>query len=219
MMLLYERSEAVTALAYELLLDSATDKLPVDVLHIAEFLNLKVIDNNEVNELDASECGVGIFDGSVWNIVYDSNANLGRIRFTIAHEIGHIVLRHRPESDGQTDELELEADLFAARLLAPICILQELEAYSASSIALLCNISRSSAEIQSRTMVNLLTGRGREYSYVEKKLIESFGHFIKNNRLEGLNQRNIHAFKGGRQGFHKAINNQIRRRKNLDIDD
>ena len=49
-------------------------------------------------------------------ILYNDNMDINRIRFTIAHEIGHIALGHEESND----ETESEADYFARHLLVPI---------------------------------------------------------------------------------------------------
>jgi len=68
--------------------------------------------------------------------VYDESQIPDRIRWTLAHEIGHIVLKHLEEFDlteinrGLNSEqyrvLENEANAFAAELLAPLYILKRL---------------------------------------------------------------------------------------------
>lgn len=52
----------------------------------------------------------------------DEVKNPFRISFTIAHELGHIYLEHKRDNQEQ----EKEADIFAAELLAPRCMLWEL---------------------------------------------------------------------------------------------
>ena len=51
-------------------------------------------------------------------ILYNDNMDINRIRFTIAHEIGHIALGHEESND----ETESETDYFARHLLVPIII-------------------------------------------------------------------------------------------------
>lgn len=61
-------------------------------------------------------------DGIVF-ILYDNKINsIGRIRWSVAHEYGHIVLNHK----NQCDQNEVEANFFAANLLLPQCVLKEL---------------------------------------------------------------------------------------------
>lgn len=56
-------------------------------------------------------------------VLYNENIEcVERKRFTIAHEIGHIVLGH----EGYSIINEKEADVFASQLLLPHCILERL---------------------------------------------------------------------------------------------
>lgn len=65
-----------------------------------------------------------------------------RLNFTIAHEIGHIVLEHiKFSSPSYTDELE--ADEFAARLLMPEKLLLTFNYYSISQVAAWLKVSKS----------------------------------------------------------------------------
>jgi len=62
-----------------------------------------------------------------WYIVGDTNnPNAGRLRFTIAHELGHILMGHEPAVDDDetlgsraSHPHEVEANYFAAELLVP----------------------------------------------------------------------------------------------------
>lgn len=49
-------------------------------------------------------------------VYYNDKKPLGRIRFSLAHEIGHIVLGHE---EPRTEEQEKESDCFASYFLAP----------------------------------------------------------------------------------------------------
>ncbi len=49
-------------------------------------------------------------------IFINSNLSGDRARFTLAHEIGHLVLHSIPDDDGSMEE---QADMFAADLLMP----------------------------------------------------------------------------------------------------
>lgn len=61
-------------------------------------------------------------------IFYDNSADTGTRLFSIAHELGHIVLKHGYRGvlgNSQTDTAqEHEADVFAYQLLAPLCVLK-----------------------------------------------------------------------------------------------
>lgn len=77
-----------------------------------------------------SEDGAAVSQGSRYIIFYNELKWKQRIRFTIAHEMGHIFLNHHRESgipilmaggvgDDQYHRLEHEADCFARNLICP----------------------------------------------------------------------------------------------------
>ena len=76
-----------------------------------------------------------------------------RLNFTIAHEIGHIVLDHlivsgycKTEEDVQAEERE--ADEFAARLLMPQRLLCSFNYYSVDSVASFLNVSNTALRMR-----------------------------------------------------------------------
>ena len=111
------------------------EKLPVDVELIAErSLNLYLIPINDLRYLAQTEA---FLSGDLKEMVYDPQISETRIRFSIAHEIGHYVLHRdiiktlRPSSyeewrliQGEIPEalwarVEYQAREFAGRLLVP----------------------------------------------------------------------------------------------------
>ena len=50
-----------------------------------------------------------------YELFFDDRTDPRRVRFTLAHELGHIILKHRREEEWE----EKEADYFAVQLLAP----------------------------------------------------------------------------------------------------
>jgi hypothetical protein len=80
--------------------------IPVDVVAIAQAAGLEV-------EIGRFEHEGRLIDGR--RIEVPASQPLVRRRFTVAHELGHATLRHRvPE-----EQLEVEANAFAAELLLP----------------------------------------------------------------------------------------------------
>lgn len=87
----------------------------------------------------------------VYEMFYDARANPRRMRYTIAHELGHILLNHRMEEPWE----EREADYFASQLLAPRPVFNVLAAYGYDSgnpevIAAAFQLSKAAAEIAAR---------------------------------------------------------------------
>lgn len=52
-------------------------------------------------------------------ILYNGDMPLSTVRFSVAHELGHILLLHR-QNEENYDALEREADCFARNLLCPV---------------------------------------------------------------------------------------------------
>jgi hypothetical protein len=90
-----------------------------------------------------------------------------RLNFTLAHEIGHIVLEHLTINykSGSDDKLqytdEAEADEFAARLLMPRELLCSLNYYSISQAAAWLNVSNSAliCRLNRLNRLDLITSR------------------------------------------------------------
>ena len=79
---------------------------------------------------------------SSYIVCYRERGNPARLNFTLAHELGHIVLRH----EGRSTAEEREADLFASCLLCPDEALDGLDHPTADRLARLCYVSRACAE-------------------------------------------------------------------------
>lgn len=172
------RYATVTRKAYQLLAELEVAKFPIDPfeiirqldsLYLASWSELKeatgVSDplGLKARKLDA-ETNVKRGSGE-YLIVYDDTIRyLPRIRFTLAHEIGHIVMGHFTEfektslRDGLTPQekivLEREADAFATELLAPRTILRRFPGMKndISWLKQTCFLSEQAANIRAREL-------------------------------------------------------------------
>ena len=116
-----------------------------------------------------------------------------RQRFTIAHELGHILLGHvgegnlvNREPDPTDHPMEREANVFASRLLAPACVLWALDARTPEEIAALCRISGQSAAFRAERM-ELLYDRNRFLkSPLERKVYQQLSAFIARKKNDSL---------------------------------
>lgn len=179
--------------SWQILIDFKIGSLPVDIVQIASEAGISIVKDSEVHELYDNEAGASIKDGEKWYIVYDDSMVRGRIRFTIAHELGHIFLGHplkeghnsRTTFDTDKPAIETEADIFASRLLSPACVLWGLQVRSVNEIISLCDVSRRAAEIRMERMEELYK-RGRFLtSPLEKKVYNQFKPFIDEKRFSG----------------------------------
>lgn len=159
-------------MAYRSIVSLKLDRLPIDPLSI-----LMQCNNTAVHTFDDLMRRSGISDPHyfktiemsgndaftirreykshiVYELFYDSHANKHRMRFTLAHELGHILLNHKMEAPWE----EKEADYFASQLLAPRPVFNALsvrgfDTSNAELIALTFNLSRAAAEIAAKTPV------------------------------------------------------------------
>ena len=178
--------------SWQCIVDCKITSLPIPISHICEFYNGKVINNSDIHRLKGSESGrIYAIDGYPYVVVND-NESVQRIRFTIAHELGHYLLGHLgPDNANLNREYgnikpiqETEADMFAARLLSPACVLWGINAYTAEQIASVCNISLTAAGYRAERM-KLLRKRGKFLtSPLEQKVYKQFESYIQNNRFE-----------------------------------
>ncbi|WP_284641217.1 ImmA/IrrE family metallo-endopeptidase [Paenibacillus silviterrae] len=120
---------------------------------------------------------VTVWNGKQYLTIYDDTAGYSseRIRWTLAHEIGHIFLNHLFDyeltsinrgglTQYQYRTLENEADLFAQELLAPSYVLSKLGATLAADIEFICKISRQAAKYRAQELVRF------------QRNVDDFGH-------------------------------------------
>ncbi len=90
-------------------------------------------------------------------ITYNANSSSVRCRFSIAHELGHFALSHRPISFselfngdlGRDARLEREANIFAAELLMPkVALAREAHKFTLSELASRYLVSNQAMEIR-----------------------------------------------------------------------
>lgn len=126
----YKRYQNARDAAWKALIDFHVCKLPVSLSGICKDLGIAILDNKHANELQPGENGIAVMQNDKWYIIFDDTDIYGKQRFTIAHELGHILMGHEMKNGYYTrrDNIskpadETEADIFASRLLAPACIL------------------------------------------------------------------------------------------------
>ncbi|MFD2334733.1 ImmA/IrrE family metallo-endopeptidase [Cohnella sp. GCM10020058] len=157
--------------AYAFLRASKTSSLPIKLKEASKvFPNVKIMTYSkfgkisnmtfeEVCDFANSDEGCCYFKRSskTYLILYnDSLPNEGRKRWTIAHELGHFMLRHNEKSNRsilsrstissvEYEELEKEANCFARNILAPTKVLYEIGKFDAADIVKWCNVSKQAA--------------------------------------------------------------------------
>ena len=191
--MIYGKYKNIRNASWQCIIDYNITKLPISLVSIANKSNIQIVKNSVVNLLRATERGISVHDGDKWLIVYDDNIKTSVNRFTIAHEFGHIFLGHELKKGyyartfDNKPEVEQAADMFAARLLAPACVLHELHATTAEKIAEICNISIQAAKHRAERMA-ILEARNKYYLHpLERQVRKQFEDYIKENRSQSHN--------------------------------
>ncbi len=103
-------------------------------------------------------------------IIYDDKVSLQRQRFSIMHEIGHILLGHKQESD----LARIQANYFAAYVLAPNPLIHYFEIEDYIELAEKFNISQECAMLCASRYNNWLQYGSREFLPYENELMTLF---------------------------------------------
>lgn len=165
--------------SWEFLIKYGISSFPVDLKPIVAEMGITVR-KDIIGLLSENELGrVVNANGELHIILRD--APVHQKRYTIAHEIGHIVLGHTEISLNPYLD-EYAAERFAIGILAPACVLWGLDVHSAKDIAKICNISMASAKIRAERMAVLYKRNKFLTSPLEKQVFEQFSDFIKQNR-------------------------------------
>lgn len=188
----YRKYAHVRDAAWQTLIDFGISSLPVSLSGICRIAGIKLLKNSSAHRLEDGEFGISIKQGDIWYIIFDDTDTVQRTRFTISHELGHIFLGHEMVYGYHTRKTniskpyaETEADMFAARLLAPACVLWGIGAESPEEIAAICNISYTAADIRFRRL-EILRSRGKFLSsQLEKQVYDNFDDFIKEYKKTG----------------------------------
>jgi len=89
-----ETRKKIEAESCRCLLYANINSLPVKPLDICKQANIKTYRNSDADMLCGSEIGLSLCYNGVFQIIVDDMQITTRRRFTIAHELGHIVLGH-----------------------------------------------------------------------------------------------------------------------------
>lgn len=196
----YRDYQHVRDATWRILLDCKADRLPINLNAICHKLNIRVfsyskggrmIEQAELCQVVRRTDGMTFYAGNTPVILFDEKKPPQRAKFTVAHEVGHIILGHvkpgsftaanREPQPGDAPE-EQAANQFAARLLAPACVLWGLGVHTPEEIMELCKISRPAAEFRAQRMAELYRRNRFLTSPLERKVYGQFEPFIRELR-------------------------------------
>lgn len=183
--------------AWEILLACGVDALPVDLNTVARHLGVRVysysrsrklIEDTALAEVAERVSGLTFYIRDQPVILYNDAESPQRVRFTIGHELGHIVLGHvrpgeytRQNRDPQPgdDPVEQAANRFAADLMAPACVLWGLDLHRAEDIAQVCRISIQAARFRAERMEILYQRNKFLLHPLERAVYQKFEPFLR----------------------------------------
>lgn len=185
----YKNYKASRDLAWQVLLNEGVKELPVDIVALCRSMGIRV---QYCAPSDDRDGYCAIHFGKPRIFVSGKSAP-ERQRFTVAHELGHILLGHvgkyelvNREPNSGDNPIEQAANVFASRLLAPACVLWALDARTPEQIAALCRISRQAASYRAERMVLLYQRNKFLTSPIEREVYAQFADFIRRKKAEWL---------------------------------
>lgn len=172
-------------MAWRILLQENITELPVNVIRLCKQMGIRVQSYVPTDENDGF---CAIIRGEP-RIFVSRKCSRERQRFTIAHELGHILLGHvgeyklvNREPNPMDTPIEQAANVFASRLLAPACVLWALDAKTPEEIADLCDISYQAAYFRAERMRVLYQRNLFLKSVLEKAVYQQFENFIRSRK-------------------------------------
>ena len=193
----YENYKKSRNAAWEILLACRVAELPVDLNAVLKHLEVRAYSYGRGRDILADAglvdiakqvSGLTFYIGEQPVILYNELEMPQRIRFTIGHELGHIVLGHvqpgghtrqNREPQPGDDPMEQAANHFAADLLAPACVLWRLDLHRAEDIAQVCKISIQAARFRAERM-EILYKRDKFLAHpMERAVFRQFEQYIR----------------------------------------
>jgi len=174
--------------AWQTLIKCNITSLPINLATIARLNNITILKYSD-SKKNLSGDGFSLNVNGVNVIYYNDQKPKARIRFTLAHELGHCLLGHlkfgktynrNSEIDFKgMDVYEMQANVFARDLLMPATVLHSLGIKSAEDIARICNVSMLSAEIRYKRLTELNERNVFNRHPLERQVYKNFQPYIK----------------------------------------
>lgn len=186
----YREYIAVRDLAWEILLREGVHELPIKTAALCRGMGIEV---KMSDKLDTGGKSTVLGDRAL--ILINAADPPTRQRFSIGHELGHILLGHVGryelvcrEPSPADNPIETAANRFAARILTPACVLWGCGVESAEEIAELCDISLVAARFRMERMKVLYARRRFLTSPLERRVYEMFQPYIRDHRFRDLQE-------------------------------
>lgn len=149
---------------------------PVDCFSVLEYYNIKYKKYSEQSPEKLNHCLMVSDDAfTLKNIIfYNDHILKNRIRFSLAHELGHHVLGHY---NSRSASVEQEANYFASNLLAPRIAIHYSKARTEADVSKLFSLTKEAAGyalLDYRRWYKFTCANGSRMPAYDKKLYEHF---------------------------------------------
>lgn len=187
----YNNYKTARDTAWKTLIECEIVKLPVNLAEVVNHYGIYLIKYSDSDYTSRhslpNDDGYSRLVDNKPVIYYNDNKPTHRIRFTIAHEIGHILLGHLSQgetlhrnTEQDTDNIkEQQANVFARDLLMPATVLHSLNISSADDISNICNVSMQSAGIRYERLTKLNERNVFNKHPLEREVHSQFKDYIK----------------------------------------
>lgn len=193
---MYEIYKKARDLSWEILLKADITSLPVNLSKVLKAVDVKAIlycdafFDADSPKLRGSDGFVTKIGGKKAIYLNEQKGTTQRRRFTLAHELGHVVLNHplkplvyrNSESDHNQKPEEVQANVFARDLLMPAGVLAALHVTTVDEIMRICNVSRISAQIRLERLTELYKRNKFGAHPLERQVISQFKDFISSKK-------------------------------------
>lgn len=154
----------ILRLVNEYIIEEQIDELPMRTQTLADLIQrsgfalatyseaAELIQIFELSAYTSSFPAFTFISDEIRVVLYSDELSTSDKLFSLAHELGHIVLQHSAEGvRGMTvqkqNAQEQEADIFAYQILAPVCVLKKLKIHTPQEIAKETLLDETRAEI------------------------------------------------------------------------
>lgn len=174
----YSKYEKIERKVVDLYVEQDIHTIPIDPFEIIKKRKYTLIPfstlSDSVREIIGNENNdaFSFFDKQSNNyvIVYSDDKPLLRLRFTLMHEIGHIDLGHRSESD----LAKRMADYYAGYALAPTPLIYQLIMRDSNDVSQAFWVSKSCAKVRYDRFIKWLMYSDGEFKDYENTLLSLF---------------------------------------------
>lgn len=185
----YRNYKFARDLSWKILVHERVCALPVSMSGLCRQMGITVKYDDEGRLADGCG-GMALKKGHRYVIIVRRGDPPQRQRFTVAHELGHILAgdvgRYKlvnREPSPQDNTIETRANVIGSRILAPACVLWGCGVQSAADIVRLCDISPTAAAFRWKRLQYLYIQSHFLDSALERQVFEQFRDYIQSHKL------------------------------------